>query len=1378
MRKWTKNKSSVVGLALASTVALTLGTVLPLTLKPGGTSHNSEANNSRSELINALEPTTSYDVGTVLRLELSPVSKINYSNYTFDWYLGTNPDNARLYQSTTGPWVEFTGLTENFNDAYVYCVLVPTNSGNEANFYGPKNSKSSSENVTYYAQTQLKLDHAFTLKDCAITVANSSLNNKVVYNNDVALVPHNTGLTLDATVTTDASYSQFVTYQWYCNDQKMVNQTSSVLNVAADELITGNKYMCEAKLVAGSTSSGIVQSNTITVNLLTSTSLQSYQPTVMVDGSLQSKPDINAGSKVEVSARFTLGLDEVTSNNPNYKVTYQWLKDGKVYQPENNSTSLSFSSIQVEDSGSYSCKAYLEFKDGGTLTCTSPAAVISAVAPGVISVSKNLMDTTIMNGQSINLNIIAALKDNDNLLDFTWYYQAPNGEWTQIQGYDSDSLNLTPEKAYEANGYKFKCQVSAPSEANVTSVMSDIMTLTVTNPTFSTKLTTTPMNSTNLPYGSDLTLSTTVSNVKPNVPGTTVQFGYQWMVSSDNKSWSPLESQTKSTLELQDLSEANNGKYYKCIVYPSNVVSSTQQSLMKETNVIQVTIQNFAIKVTANFANSNSNGSQQPLTNNLGDNFSINTSIELSNYQTLPENYSYTYTWQTTVNPQPTATDWTEVKGMSSGNPNNCTSNNAGRHFYRCVVGIINNKNPGQVLATAFSNTLEINTYPKLQLSPSNQTVVIPHNATQTLEPNIGIITTLNPSLALFSKPEGFVGASDTIEQELQACGATYQWTKNGVDITPNDLNNFPYIINNSCHTRTLIINSSYESQTDKCVGQYNLIVTINGTKYQLSEPITVTEANPTFAVTATASAYLSGNSINLVANVNPISDPKVRDSGSSSPNYKYSWYILFNTDEILGINPVPTAANNYTYQLPVGQKPQDLATSKFLCQVVNTDTQETEYSEWVTLQTNNPVYCEISGNNNVMQGETITLTASSSIEGQPVTDTNQSQVSYQWEYYNPTSYSWTPVEPTNKSSSAASGNVTITNESGKSILTLENPTMDYSQIVFRCTSTYGEYSSSANSEVLVSLPSSTISLEQIHKGMFNLQEALGTQETMQWFVQNMNVQPNSPYATANDTLKQFIYEYLGYGNPEIQKTLFANQNIYITQKIWGLNFMYITIPLAPGYQWNIQNGSSINTGSVSTNIQKNLLTFMISPSLIVSDAFVQLSSSYRVTNDQQSSQLNINPSSESNTLTGKVDITFNKPNITNELQDVIWYACYKPWSPAHMYNETLIELTPGQATGNIAKLFGNNANIQIETNANSSSIEISGISGAQFSNLPYQSGLFLYAVTAAQNQLYKSLEWNYNGDYTGYSKSGMQITFNNSGSNSNSSTVFFKNQN
>lgn len=82
MRKLINKKGAVIGLATASTVALTLGTVLPLTLnKSISTYHNQQ---QKYQLISGLNPTTDYEVGTPISLELNPVSQVDYNNHNFE----------------------------------------------------------------------------------------------------------------------------------------------------------------------------------------------------------------------------------------------------------------------------------------------------------------------------------------------------------------------------------------------------------------------------------------------------------------------------------------------------------------------------------------------------------------------------------------------------------------------------------------------------------------------------------------------------------------------------------------------------------------------------------------------------------------------------------------------------------------------------------------------------------------------------------------------------------------------------------------------------------------------------------------------------------------------------------------------------------------------------------------------------------------------------------------------------------------------------------------------------------------------------------------------------------------------------------------------
>lgn len=130
--------------------------------------------------------------------------------------MGTSSGDARLYQTTTAPKITLTNIGAAFDNAYIFCVLVPNAEINTLhNFYNTQSTSTpKSSNVVYYAQTQLKLDTPFAIESCEVVPTSESINNKVIFSDDVALVPNNTGLSLEVFVTTKGEdYEKYATYQ-------------------------------------------------------------------------------------------------------------------------------------------------------------------------------------------------------------------------------------------------------------------------------------------------------------------------------------------------------------------------------------------------------------------------------------------------------------------------------------------------------------------------------------------------------------------------------------------------------------------------------------------------------------------------------------------------------------------------------------------------------------------------------------------------------------------------------------------------------------------------------------------------------------------------------------------------------------------------------------------------------------------------------------------------------------------------------------------------------------------------------------------------------------------------------------------------------------
>lgn len=798
MRK-LKRHTAVVGLAAASATALTLGIVLPLTIRDSYKTVNKYVE------FNGLSPTTDYSVGQTINLALNVDPNTNFDGYEFQWYIHHQGENSpRLFETTTGPSVQLKDAAESWDGDIIYCLIVPIQgdrqNSSSSYFVGDliqKASASQKVQKEYWTKTVLHLTNAFQINGVNVNVQTGS-NVVLDAKNNIILTTASTPVTLTATPKVSTDYTQYVAYQWYVNGKPVVDATQNSFTLKTPA--AGDAVYCEAHLaVAGNQQeSNVVKSTSYSFNVVPSLDITA-DPISVTAGDQVNPETIPAGNNVNLTAGFQLGGQVLSSHSSEYTVTYSWSKN-KVVLGNSNNLSYSLSNVTNNDAGFYTCTVTVTFTKGGSISLTSQPAHVTIVTPGQISVSP-VVDQTVYNGQTASFRVKASLNEDSSNLTYQWQIQMPNeNNWSDLSGDVNATLSLSSEECVRYNNAKFRCMVSCPSSyQEVKPQYSNPATLTVENPSFTTTLTANPSGNVN--YGGSVTL-TAKPTFKSTITGNdyTPTFAYQWFQIpsgvTDPSQYTKMENETNDTLTLSNLGSNENGVSYVCFVYPQNayaVNAAAWANVGQFTDKYTVTLNPFGLSATATVTNNAETEAtaQSSITNNLGQKFTLTATPSLAEGydDTLPKGYSYSYQWQT-ANANSSDATWTNI-GSASSSPTltDQASELSGTHYYRCQVSIVHtvsvstsssssstNLKSSATIASFTTSLVSINTYPSLTIIPPNNSYnfVLPNNGYNVqLSPFIKVVICSNP--ALLPEGEQTIPPHDPI-LSVAHYNPTYEW--------------------------------------------------------------------------------------------------------------------------------------------------------------------------------------------------------------------------------------------------------------------------------------------------------------------------------------------------------------------------------------------------------------------------------------------------------------------------------------------------------------------------------------------------------------------------------------------------------------------------
>ena len=243
-----------------------------------------------------------------------------------------------------------------------------------------------------------------------------------------------------------------------------------------------------------------------------------------------------SGKSIGHSARLLLSVSAVGES-----LVYQWHKDGATISGANGSA-YSISAVTSSDSGSYHVTV-----SNSAGTVTSSAASVTVVAPPVIQTQPT--GGAVLVGGDISLSVEAI---GSGTVSYQW-----RQDGVVLDGQTQTSLDLTGLKLSDEGSYT----VEVSNEAGITNSQSvNVLVLT-------------PLAVTENPQGQSVIAGTfVVLDVSANGSG---PISYQWY-----KDEVALDGATQSTLQISNVSTANQGSYHVVLSNSVSVATSNSATLL------------------------------------------------------------------------------------------------------------------------------------------------------------------------------------------------------------------------------------------------------------------------------------------------------------------------------------------------------------------------------------------------------------------------------------------------------------------------------------------------------------------------------------------------------------------------------------------------------------------------------------------------------------------------------------------------------------------------------------------------------------------------------------------------------------------------------
>ena len=936
-----------------------------------------------------LSSTTQFIQGKAITLKVVPynvtkdgVSKDGQGLYTYkyQWYL-----NNKLIQDTSNANIQtsnsFSGATTNqltisnpgddLDGANIYCKVI----GPELNlgYDGSDTSKQGLQLINSASQpsfTNSNVTSLSQLKDFKIQSVNISSSNADNSNGTVTsgeILSQGQSLTLSSNVSINPIYDQYLTYQWYLNGEKIKGATNSKYTISNANSSSSGSYTCQVSLVWNKETIQTITSNARKISVVPASNFSiqlgfsgEYGGQVQSPTSQDYSISTQQGMPFNMYAVAYLGSQSQWSNS---KVSYQWYRDG-IQITNNNSFNGSQTNTlgnvfpQANSSGAYYCVATYKYSNGQTITATSNTIYLNVSQQGYISVSKNLKNITVENGQSATLEVNASYLTQygqSPTLNYLWQYKAPNSStWQTFNGpkKNPNKIVLTPQQTLEANGYTFQCQITYNPGFDTVSYLTNTATISVVTP--NVKILSNPISISNAPIGSKQTLSVDAVIDQGNGNYTTNGLAYQWYTVDKNNKMTKIDGATSESYIVNVNDTSIDGQQYGCYVYPKNVINPDTAG--KYTTIATISV--LTPKVIAS-----------SLTVYGQTNLMIGSSTELSvkpqlNYDKLPSGYSLKYQWYKSD----TAND-TYVE-VANGNSQSLSISNVDKNddgvMYWCEVSVVDSS--GTVVSSTSSRPaiLNINSIDSIniQLPSSVKTYV---NGSVTINPKISI------------------GGEDASTQP----NIKYQWKV--AKVTDVNKKTISWTNIDQATNQSLTLSNVQASDNGN---MYALQITIGNTSYISSFPTTLEVYNSSYVVNV--------DSTNVIVNEKQTATIKASVTqifATNSNDYQYQWFVIPK-----GQKPTEDKNGNYTNGQQITGATKDTLTlsdalstwdgAQFYCQV--TLGSQVQTSQLATLDVQDST---ISANS--LPYRTVVENGSANIKVENVKtsfDIEGASLSYQWQ--------------------------------------------------------------------------------------------------------------------------------------------------------------------------------------------------------------------------------------------------------------------------------------------------------------------------------------------------------------------------------------------
>ena len=510
-------------------------------------------NSNTTEISSGIGQTTSVNV------TVSQTIKTNEdSPYSYQWYVISNDSqigqdgslHGNAIEGATQAVLNLKDIKESWNNAKFYCVVTQGE------------QQATSQLIT------------LNVKPVQLTA-----NDLPVF---VNVQNGQTQISISNVQTNYNILNTQITYQWQKlnANNEWVNvplQTNATLNLSGlTQKDNGAVYRCQISY--GNYATMYTSPSTLIVN-----------STMNVSVNLANQINGLLNSDLTIVPNVSINGDNLDTSD----ITYQWkvAKNTNTYNLQfedvpgeaGKQAQLTLDDLTQNQNGNW---YQLVINLNGNTFTSNPIQLHVLDASFVVNVTENDVDANLGSNITIKANIDSLVNEGSSDYKYQWYVVPSKSSQTYstyatvsrsapagviIPNANSSELKINGIDA-QMNGAQFYCEVSLGNEKQYSAPVS----LKVNECVITCE--DTPI----VYYVEDGKAVLQINNAEVSYEIPNAKINYQWQQSSDNgKTWTNLDGETKSTLELNDLTNLNNGYLYRCVLsYGSYVTENTTPTVL------------------------------------------------------------------------------------------------------------------------------------------------------------------------------------------------------------------------------------------------------------------------------------------------------------------------------------------------------------------------------------------------------------------------------------------------------------------------------------------------------------------------------------------------------------------------------------------------------------------------------------------------------------------------------------------------------------------------------------------------------------------------------------------------------------------------------